>query len=157
MAGNRDALRAEIVSAKQELLQTVDSLSPEEMLQRTPNEGWTAKDTLAHLSTITSRQREQVKAAIEGRALDAEPIDDYNDHKVTERKNWTVERLRAELEAEHAETLALLDGVSDDDLQRPFDHRRLGRITVERLWQNIPQHFRNHTADMAAVKQSAQR
>jgi uncharacterized protein (TIGR03083 family) len=155
MAGSREELRASIVAAYQDLQSALDSMNPEDMLRLSPNEGWTAKDTLAHLCTIEVRQRGQVKTVLGGGTFPADPVDEYNDRMVSERRDRTIEELRAELEREHTSTLALLDSLSDADLEREFDHPRRGHIKLEGIWETIPRHTRTHAADIAATKANA--
>ena len=152
MAGPRDEIRAAIVDAHQELLDALDAMTPEEMLLPSPNEGWTAKDTLAHLSSIEARQRGQVRSVLDGQPFPGGDVNDYNVHEVAQRRARTLPELRAELERESAATIALLDGLRDDELSREFDHPRRGRIPVSGILQTIPNHVRNHTADIKATK-----
>ena len=53
----RGALREEILETHAELIATLDSFQVDDWQRLTPNEGWTAKDTLAHLCID---EREQI-------------------------------------------------------------------------------------------------
>jgi uncharacterized protein (TIGR03083 family) len=152
MAGPREQIRTAILTAHQELLDALDAMTPEEMLLPSPNEGWTAKDTLAHLSSIEARQRSQVRSVLDGQPFPGGDVNDYNAHEVAQRRERTLPELRAELERESAATIALLDSLSEDELSREFDHPRRGRIPVSGILQTIPNHVRNHTDDIRATR-----
>ena len=152
MAGRHEELRTAILAAHRDLIATLDSMSPDEMLRLSPNEGWTAKDTLAHLCSIEERLRSQVQSVLDGAPFPAEDVNQYNDRKVTERKSWTIEQLRAELERERATSLALLDSLSAEALEREFDHPRRGRMPLAGIWQILPNHMRTHTQDIRGAK-----
>ena len=152
MTGVKDELRANLVEAHQELVALLDSMTPAEMDRLSPNEGWTAKDTLAHLSTIEIRMRGQVQTVLAGLPFPRDNVNDFNEAQVAERKDWTVGQLRDELEREHGLTLALLEGLSEEALAREFDHPRRGRIPLAGIFPIIPNHMRTHSADIAATK-----
>lgn len=151
MATDRHAeLRTVLSEARSELLRTLNSLVADDWGRPSPNEGWTAKDTLAHLCTIEERMRTQVQCALEGGAwAPAEDIDTYNARKVQERRGWTVVQLREELEREEATTLATLESLGEGDLDRAFTHPRWGRTTAEKVFLHIADHLRTHTREIA--------
>lgn len=152
MSERRDQLRATVTRAHTELAHILDSLSREELDRSTSNEGWTGKDVLAHLSSIEARLREQVHCALqEGAWAPPETIDAYNAHKVEERERWTVEQLRSELDQECASTLALLDGLPEDQFDRAFDHPRRGRTTAEWVFLHIAEHVETHAQEISAA------
>lgn len=147
-------LRAEILAAHRDLLGALDGFSAEDFQRSTPNEGWTVKDTLAHLCTIEDRLRSQIRSVLDTIPFPTENVNDFNDRKVTERRSWTVDQLRTELEQERAITLALLDSLCEEDLDRFFDHPTRGHMTPERVLRNIPDHMRRHTQEIAATVQA---
>ena len=108
MADRRAELRENVVQAHRELEETLDTLQGSDWDRLSPNEGWTAKDTLAHLSSIEARQRTQVRAILEGGAYPTNPVDEYNATEVAKRQGQAVQELRAELTREHQATEDLL-------------------------------------------------
>ena len=152
MADRRAELRETVVQAHQALEETLNTLQAGDWERLSPNEGWTAHDTLAHLCSIELRQRSQVHAILEGSAYPMEPIDDYNAREVAERQAQTIEQLRSELAREHQATVALLDQVQESDLDRYYDHPTRGRVTIESIYQTINRHTRTHTQDIAATR-----
>ena len=152
MASRHEEIRTSITNAHRDLVAVLDSRTPADMVRLSPNEGWTAKDTLAHLCSIESRLRDQVQSVLDGAPYPTSDVNDFNDARVAERKDWSIDRLRAELERERSITLALLDSLTDADLEREFEHPRRGRIPLAGVWQIIPNHMRAHIQDIAATK-----
>jgi 5-methyltetrahydrofolate--homocysteine methyltransferase len=62
-----------------------------------------------------------------------------------------INQLERELADESASTERLLASLTPDQLARPFDHPRRGRITVADLLAIIPTHISNHLGDLEAT------
>jgi catechol 2,3-dioxygenase-like lactoylglutathione lyase family enzyme len=140
------ALGAELDNGHARLRAALDNLASPEAAAY---DGWTKKDMIAHLTSIESRLREQIQHGARGLAWQpAEDVDTFNAREVSIRRGWTLDQLRDELDRQSVETRALLATLSEEDLDRPFDHPRRGRITVENLWRTIPRHLEEHMADL---------
>jgi catechol 2,3-dioxygenase-like lactoylglutathione lyase family enzyme len=143
----RAAIETTLDQAHARLNSTMSALTtPDAPL--TGYEGWSKKDLVAHLTSIEGRIREQIRCAIQGMTWQAEDINAFNARQVAARRNWTIDQLQRELEQEAATSRALLTSLDEADLQRPFDHPRRGRITVEELWATIPRHLQQHLNDL---------
>ena len=151
MADRRVELRDEVTAAHGELLQMVDSLTAKDW-ERMTYEDWTSKDTFSHLATIQERQRAQVQCALDGTPWNPEDVNVYNARKVEERKDWNTDQVRAEFGREQASTLALLDKMREEDLQRTFQHPTRGAVTVESVFLQVATHTRNHARDIEATR-----
>lgn len=152
MADRRDEIRAQILEAQRQLLDTVERLPAHAWDQPTPgNDGWTVKETLTHLCTIEERLRDQVHAIVNGTPYPSEDVNVFNARKLSERKGRTVLELRAELEQERATALALLDTLSESDLDRSIEHPTRGHITAERPFRIIADHMGRHTREIAEL------
>ncbi len=156
MADRRVELREEMIAAHDELLNNLDSFNAEDWEQQT-YEGWNRKDTFAHLAAIQARQRAQIQCALDGSAWNPDPADvnDYNALEVAKRKSWTTDQVRDEYEREQASTVALLDKMSEADLQRTYQHPTRGARTIETVFEQVANHTRNHASDIMAAKQGA--
>ena len=152
MADRKAEIRSQMFDAHRQLLDTVERLPESAWSQPTPgNDGWTAKQTLTHLCTIEERLRSQVQAIVNGTAYPSEDVDVFNARKLAERAGHTVAELRAELEKERAMALALLDGLSESDLDRSIEHPTRGQITAERPFRIIADHMGRHSRELTSL------
>lgn len=156
MADRRSELHAALAEAHDEILRLVDRLTSDQLLGATANPGWSGKDTLAHLSTIEERERAQARCAIDSTPWSAtEDIDTYNARMVEERRTWTTDQIRSEFIRERDDTLKLVDGLREDQLDLAFDHPRRGRRTVLEILGHMTEHMRGHAAEITAVQAKA--
>jgi catechol 2,3-dioxygenase-like lactoylglutathione lyase family enzyme len=143
----RAAVRTALDHAHAQLRSALDGMtSPDTAVAG--YDGWSKKDLIAHLTSIESRIRNQVQCAVQGSSWQMEDVDAFNARQVSLRRDWTVDKLREELEEQAVTSRTVLELLSEADLQRPFDHPRRGRITVEDLWSTIPRHMRQHLGDL---------
>ncbi len=156
MADRKQDLIADVEAARREVLEAVAGLTPAQWQRPTRNEGWTAKDTLAHLASIESRLREMFGLVLSGGAwpADAPDLDTYNARCVAERRAWPPERVVDELRRSGAETRRLLDGLAPADLDRSWTHPIRGAVTLGALVEIIPRHLREHGAEIRAAVES---
>jgi catechol 2,3-dioxygenase-like lactoylglutathione lyase family enzyme len=143
----RAAVQAALDAAHAELRLAFEALTAPES-PMVGYDGWSKKDLIAHLTSIESRIRDQIQCAVQGTGWVAEDVDVFNAREVSARREWSMERLRQELDQQSNASRELLRSLSEDDMQRPFDHPRRGRITVEDLWNIIPRHLQQHVADL---------
>lgn len=146
----------DVKAARAEVIGLADRLSPEQFDLPSGNEGWSVKDTLAHLSSIETRIRLLLEHALDGRAwpADAVGLDTYNDRCVAERRSWTAEAIVDELRQSGLETEAAIARLGPDDLTRQWEHPTRGSITVEAIARIVPRHLRAHAQEIAAAVQS---
>jgi uncharacterized protein (TIGR03083 family) len=155
MAGKKETATQAIEETYRDLDQILDSFGAGELQRASSNEGWTAQDCLAHLTTIEERTRGQINAALHGTPwAPAETIDQYNERRVAELRGQSVEQLRADLTKQHEQTLGLLKNATDADFDKEFDHPRRGRITLAQLCEQTVNHVRTHSSEIAAVRKS---
>ena len=143
------ALRAELEAAHGRLQATASRLTDADWEQpASKNAAWRRRDILAHLSSIQERQRRQVACAFGREPWPAEAIDDYNARRVAERRGWSVQQLRDELDREVAASLRLLDGLSPEELRTEFEHPTRGKQTVDETLLRIATHIDAHAAEL---------
>ena len=131
--GKKETATEGIEQVYRELDQALDSFTEQELLKPSSNPGWSAQDTLAHLTTIEERTRGQINVCLTGGDWNpAEDIDTYNERQVAARRGQSVKQLRDELTKQHQETLALLRGAQETDFDKEYTHPRRGRITLGR-------------------------
>jgi catechol 2,3-dioxygenase-like lactoylglutathione lyase family enzyme len=143
----RASVQAALDQAHTLLRSSVDALtSPDTAVAG--YDGWSKKDLVAHLTSIESRIRDQVQCAVQGVSWQMDEVDAFNARQVSLRRGWTLDQLRQELDEQAAASRTLLASLTEADMQRPFDHPRRGRITVDDLWSIIPRHVQQHLADL---------
>jgi len=143
----RAAVRASVQAAHARLGAALEALGdPNAPL---PGYGdWLKKDLIAHLTSIEPRIRAQVNAVVHGTPWPTEDIDTFNAREVASRRDWTLDDLRREFETESTASQALVETLTEADLEREVDHPRRGRITLFELVLIIPRHVRAHLADL---------
>ncbi|MFN8526671.1 MAG: DinB family protein [Chloroflexota bacterium] len=141
------------VAARAKVIDLAGHLSPAQLDTATANEGWTIKDTLAHLSSIEARVRAMLTAAINGApwSADRADLDAFNLECVKARRSWTAAEIIDELRQTGAETDAVLAGLSGVDLDREWSHPIFGPMTIERTAGIIARHLHAHSLQLEAA------
>jgi len=147
------AIREELVEAQRDLLETLDRIGPEDWLRTSPNEGWTVRDLLTHLTTsetgfVPSLRR--MAAGQGGVPPDFDP-NRWNASQLRRRADPDPVQLRSELEASHAEMLVLLESIDDAALDQT-GHLSTGVDgSTEDNFHVVADHKRIHTGDIRAA------
>src|SRR4051794_9489473 len=110
MADVKQQILDDVKAARAEVIGLIERMGPGQIDRPSGNEGWSVKDTLAHLSSIEMRIRSLIEHALAGRAWasDALDLDTYNDRCVSERRSWTAEAIVDELRQSGLETEAVI-------------------------------------------------
>jgi uncharacterized protein (TIGR03083 family) len=147
------AIRTELADAQQALLETLDRVGPEDWSRTSPNEGWTVRDLLTHLTTsetsfVPSLRR--MAAGQGGVPADFDP-NRWNAGQLRRRGDPDPAQLRSELESSHAEMLSLLEDLDEAALDQT-GHLSTGVDgTTEDNFHVVADHKRTHTADIRAA------
>lgn len=152
-------LQEETAAARDAVLALVDGLGAADFDRPTVNEGWSAKDTVAHLGSIEARVRLMVRTVLDGGAWtgDRADLDAYNARCVDERRAWTPEAVVAELRETGRETAAAIARLTPAQLDHEWDHPIFGPMTIERTVGIVARHLRSHIDDLEAALQPAPR
>ena len=153
MADRKQALIESVESARREVLDGAAGFTAEQWSRASANEGWSTKDTLAHLSSIEARLRAMLQLVLDGGTwpADAPDLDAYNARCVAERRAWSPEQVMAELRTSGAETRRFLEALQPDDLDRRWTHPARGEVTLGALVEIIPRHLREHGEQILAA------
>src|ERR1700716_2972618 len=114
----KDAIRLYLVEAQRALLAALDQVGPADWLRASPNEGWTVRDLLTHLTTSESGfvpTLRRMAAGEGGLPADFDP-NRWNAGQLRRRGDVPAEQLRPQLEGAHGDILALLDGLDEGAL-----------------------------------------
>jgi uncharacterized protein (TIGR03083 family) len=154
----KGAIRAELIGAQGALLETLDGVGPGDWSRRSPNnEGWTVRELLLHLATAEAgfvRTLKRMAAGQGGVPADFDP-NRWNAGQVRHRADSPSEQLRAELEAAHAEMVALLDGCDEAALDQRGYMSSGEDGSTEDNFRLVASHKRGHTSDIRAALATA--
>lgn len=114
--------------------------------------GWKARDILAHL-VAAERGHQRLIAAVAAGEAGSPPdfdIDRYNRSTVAALSNRSVSDLLVDLQAVRRDTIALVAGLSDDDLARRGNHPALGSgAALADFVRIVFMHVKLHLRDLA--------
>lgn len=153
----RQRLKHKMTEARQELVQLLLSLTPQQLKLPTNNEGWTVYDVAAHIAGAEGGME-----VIANRILAHEPsmvpdfdINRFNNGNIRRRQGKTMPQLVDELNASRVRMLALLDNVTEEQLDLPGKHPTAGETTLYGLMVVIYRHERTHADDIRQALQAA--
>jgi uncharacterized protein (TIGR03083 family) len=152
-SGRKSALRRELEQAQRELLEVLDGVGPDGWSRPSPNEGWTARDLLTHLTTSESAfipTLRRMAAGEGGVPADFDP-NRWNAGQLRRRGEQNPDELRTELERSNAEMLSVLDSLDDAALdQRGYLSTGVEGSTEDNF-RLVANHKRTHTSDLRAA------
>jgi uncharacterized protein (TIGR03083 family) len=147
------ALRRQLEQAQRELLDVLDSVGPDEWSRPSPNEGWTVRDLLTHLTTSETGFIPSLRRMASGEGgvpADFDP-NRWNAGQLRRRAEQTPTELRAELERSSADMLSVLDSLDDAALdQRGYLSTGVEGSTEDNF-RLVADHKRTHTNDIRAA------
>ena len=149
----KDALRAELVEAQRALIDALDQVGADDWLRSSPNEGWTVRDLLAHLTTAESGfvpTLRRMAAGEGGVPADFDP-NRWNAGQLRRRGDVPTDQLRAELESAHRDMLVLLDSLDDAALDQRGHLSSGAEGSTEDNFRLVAFHKRTHTEDIRAA------
>lgn len=153
--GRKARLRERLAESRATFVAAARALSAEELGRTVGHDShWTAKDLLGHVAYAEAGMLPMIAGPPQGRAPEVAPdfdIDRWNEGRVRRAREQTVAQLLARLEESRGQALALLDGLTDADLDRPVTHPVAGDTTVEGIFRIIAHHERTHAKDLRAV------
>jgi uncharacterized protein (TIGR03083 family) len=147
------ALRRELEQAQRELLDVLDGVGPDDWSRPSPNEGWTVRDLLTHLTTSETGFIPSLRRMASGEGgvpADFDP-NRWNASQLRRRAEQSPDDLRAELERSSADMLSVLDTLDDSALdQRGYLSTGVEGSTEDNF-RLVANHKRTHTSDIRAA------
>lgn len=150
MSERKQAIIAELESARRELVDLVQSLDAKALACPTCNEGWSAKDVLAHLAAGESGLRRRVDLVCNGES-GAEPgfnLHENNKRQVELRRDRSLQDLLAEMAESGVGTRGYLEVLPEEALDRTGRLSSGAEVTVEGLLRKIANHERSHADEI---------
>lgn len=157
--GRKARLRERLAESRATFVAAARALSAEELGRTVGHEShWTAKDLIGHVAYAEAGMLPMIAGPPRGRAPEVAPdfdIDRWNEGRVRRAREQSVAQLLARLEESRGQALALLDRLTDADLDRPTAHPVAGDTTVEGIFKIIAYHERSHAKDLRASRDTA--
>ncbi|MBM4431275.1 MAG: ClbS/DfsB family four-helix bundle protein [Chloroflexi bacterium] len=108
-----------LAGARAHLLVAVEGLSQIQMTALSISGFWTLREVLAHIGGWAAWDLRTIRAIQQGEHPDLsaiQEVDGFNARLVSERSQWSLEQILAEMAEAHAATQQLVDGLSDQEL-----------------------------------------
>jgi uncharacterized protein (TIGR03083 family) len=157
---NRSEIVSALESARRELLEAIDGLTPEQMARPGAVGEWSVRDVLQHISLWEAELVRLLLHVKKGRRPGGErysgeiDVDALNARWHEETRHRPLERVLDDFHAVRRQTLRWLDEFSDDELTRP---RKAEWLRGEPLWRWIAddsfEHDQEHAAQIRAWRE----
>lgn len=133
MSAKRDALRFDLLAARDDLLVLIDALAPADLSRPTHNGYADVHDTLAHLASAEKGRILLTRACllISPLTIPRFVINLSNGLNVGARKRESIDDLKRGLQAGRDRVLRWLDSLSERDLERRLNDPIHGRRRLE--------------------------
>jgi catechol 2,3-dioxygenase-like lactoylglutathione lyase family enzyme len=113
------------------------------------NEAWSRKDLVAHLTSVEGWFRSVFEVMDNaGPWGTIEPIQQFNDRAVPERRSWTLQQLAQELDHEAAALQTMLEAMNESDLNRIVEPPNRPPRKLADWWLLVHSHTRRHLAEL---------
>ena len=151
-------LLSEIESSWSKLNAALDRLSEAQLTNPTDAEGWSVKDHLTHMAAwersmvfmLQGKPRHEGLGVDEALYLNGDD-DEINAAIQKKFNDMSPAEALAELRNVHNQLMNLLDGLSDEDLQKPYSHylpnepgERDNNPVLHKIHSNTANHFNEH-------------
>lgn len=152
MSQPHEDLRAELAANRSYLLSVASQIEPGQTLNSTENPLWNVHDMLAHLAVSERGLQATVKRFLTGEALpEGFSLDYWNQRQVGKLRERPMEELLASLQGSRAETLTLLDMLTEDQLAVRGIHPAGFETNVAGVFRVMARHERAHGQEIAAA------
>lgn len=143
-------LKDELGRSAERVQQVTSRLDDRTAVGATENPTWRVRDILAHLVASEPGIVANARGIIGGSGgVPADfRLDDWNVRQVAKRAEITRDALLSELADNRQKTVAFLDGVADQDLDRRGRHADLTEMSVEELLRTMMRHEQGHIAEI---------
>lgn len=137
------------------------SLTAEQLTRPVPGTTWIVRDFAAHLDTLDTALLRWFEGAATGASFDAGvsetgapfDVDAFNDAQVESRREWPLERIFDEADANRERLIAAMRQLTDDQVERPMhfsgdSKRPPADLPLKLFLAGWAQHDPIHVADM---------
>jgi uncharacterized damage-inducible protein DinB len=151
---DKEQIESKLIASRARLLRAVEGLSDAGWQWRPADGRWSVRLILAHVGAAQWDHLEAANRFLAGQplALPGFDLDAWNAAAVAQRDNWTVEQIRADLDAAHQATLAFLAALDAEQLSVVGSHPALGEVSVGQILRVIALHDNLHRRDVANLQ-----
>lgn len=143
-----EELLRKLESDRRELVRQVEGMNEEEAGRR-PSEGeWSAKEQLLHLATFERLWLEWAMKVRDEPGCEVGPPPP-NPAAYPEAETRSLADLLREPASSRSDTLAAIEGLTDDELKRRGKHLLFGEMSVLQMLRSLYRHDRMHMDQMA--------
>jgi uncharacterized protein (TIGR03083 family) len=149
----KGAIHEELRATQRDLLEALDRVGPTDWERLSPNEGWTIRHLLTHLSTSEHGFIGTARRMAAGEGGLPTDFDPNRWNAGQQRRNAEVDpaEMRQRLETAHAEILELLESMDDHGLDQRGYLSSGQEGSTEDCLRLLASHKRTHTADIRAA------
>ena len=153
MDDRKAAIRQELVGTQHDLSVLLDGLGDDDWTRVSPNEGWTIRDLLTHVTTSEHGFVGTIRrmAAGEGGVPSDFDPNRWNAGQLRRNTETTPAEMRQRLDASHTAMLELLDTLDDAALDQRGYLSTGAEGSTEDCLRLVAAHKRIHTADIRAA------
>ena len=141
-------LLQKLESHREKLVSQVQEMSEEEAGRRPAEGEWSAKEQLVHLAAFERLWREWSMQVRDQPGCEVGPPPP-NPPAYPEAESRSVADLLQELASARGDTLAAIEGLTDDELKRRGKHVLFGEMSVLQMLRSLYRHDRMHMDQMA--------
>ena len=143
-----EELLPKLESHRGELVRQVQEMGEEEAGRRPAEGEWSAKEQLVHLAAFERLWREWSMQVRDEPGCQVGPPPP-NPPAYPEAESRSVADLLQELASARGDTLAAIEGLTDDELNRRGKHLLFGEMSVLQMLRSLYRHDRMHMDQMA--------
>ena len=143
-----EELLPKLESHRGELVRQVQEMGEEEAGRRPAEGEWSAKEQLVHLAAFERLWREWSMQVRDQPGCEVGPPPP-NPPAYPEAESRSVADLLQELASARGDTLAAIEGLTDDELNRRGKHLLFGEMSVLQMLRSLYRHDRMHMDQMA--------
>ena len=150
MDNRKDSLRAKLTEGRRELFAAIQTLSEDEWDRPTTNPAWTARDILIHLAQAEPGLLGRMRRFLDGTSQLPPGFDlnVWNTRQVAKRHGTPVAELTTSLTESRQQVLALLDQLSDEQLDVRGWHASGQEMTLQEMFEILAWHEGSHAQDI---------
>ena len=156
LAERKDAIREFMIDRNLESMAVLSNLEDKDLatpVYSTEAGNWTVREVVAHLADSERGQLGQIQrlAASQQTIPPDFDLNRWNKRAVEKRADKTVRELLADIQEAYSQQLAVLDMVTEADLDKQGRHPRGDEPTLETFFRHLAQHRAQHAAEIKAA------